>query len=52
MLERGQTQYVKTTVGLGLIVYRVYPELMDPKQGEIDIQDLSYTGPVLPNFKK
>jgi len=43
-LEKGQTQYVKMTVGMGVIVYRVYPELVDAAQAQTDMQDLSYTG--------
>jgi len=43
-LEKGQTQYVKMTVGMGVIVYRVYPELVDAAQAQTDMVDLSYTG--------
>jgi hypothetical protein len=50
-LEKGQTQYVKMTVGMGVIVYRVYPELVDATQGQTDMQDLSYTGAPLPAAK-
>ena len=43
-LDKKQTQYVKMTVGLGVIVYRVYPELSDAKEGEPALRELSYTG--------
>jgi hypothetical protein len=46
-LDRGQTRYVRTTVGMGLLVYRVYPELIDNATGEKEMADLSYTGPPL-----
>lgn len=46
-LDPGQTRYVRTTVGLGVLVYRVYPELMDNATGEKEIAELSYTGPPL-----
>ena len=46
-LDRGQTRYVRTTVGLGVLVYRVYPELMDNATGDKEIAELSYTGPPL-----
>ncbi len=45
-LEPRQEQYVRMSVGLGVIVYRVYPELVDKKTGEEDLKGLSYTGQV------
>jgi hypothetical protein len=45
-LERGQTRYVRMTVGLGVLVYRVYPELVDEKDAEEEMKDLAYTGSV------
>jgi hypothetical protein len=43
-LEPRQEQYVRMSVGLGVIVYRVYPELVDKKTGEEELKGLSYTG--------
>jgi hypothetical protein len=40
----GQTRYVRTTVGLGVLVYRVYPELVDNAEGTKEIADSSYIG--------
>lgn len=47
-VEAGQTRYVRTTVGLGVLVYRVYPELVDNAEGEKEIAEASYIGPPLP----
>lgn len=46
-INKAESRYVKLSVGLGVLVYRVYPELVDPKQGEADLADLSYIGPAL-----
>lgn len=43
-LESGQEQYVRMSVGLGVLVYRVYPELVDKKTGEEELKGLSYIG--------
>ncbi|MBF0309001.1 MAG: DUF2846 domain-containing protein [Magnetococcales bacterium] len=43
-LEKGRTKYVRLGVGFGLLVGRVYPELVDEKLGASEIMDLSYTG--------
>lgn len=43
-LSAGQVRYVRMSVGLGVIVYRVYPELVDDSVGQSEIADLSYTG--------
>lgn len=40
----GETRYVKLAVGLGVIVYRIYPELVDTEQARKDIAELSFTG--------
>ena len=45
-LDKGQTRYVKMTVGMGVLVYRVYPELIDPATAKTDMQELSYMSPV------
>ncbi len=43
-LDAGQTRYVRTSVGLGVLVYRVYPELVDDKVGAKEIAETSYIG--------
>lgn len=43
-LERGQTRYVRTAVGMGIAVGRVYPELVDNATGEKELQETSYIG--------
>jgi Protein of unknown function (DUF2846). len=43
-LDRGQTRYVRTSVGFGIAVGRVYPELVDNATGEKEVQEASYTG--------
>lgn len=47
-LEAGQTRYVRTSVGFGLMVGRVYPELVDNTEGAKAIAETSYTGAPLP----
>jgi len=44
MVEKAQERYVRMSVGLGVIVYRVYPELIDKATAESEMQGLSYTG--------
>ena len=46
-LDKGQTRYVRTVVGLGLFVGRIYPELVDNATGEQEIREASYTGDAL-----
>ncbi len=43
-LDRRQTRYVKTVIGFGIAVGRVYPELVDDATGEKEIQEASYIG--------
>jgi hypothetical protein len=43
-LGRGETRYVKSAVGLGVLVYRVYPELVDSATGEKELEETSYIG--------
>ena len=43
-LEPGQTRYIRTAVGMGVMVGRVYPELVDSATGEKEVQETSYTG--------
>ncbi len=47
-LDAGQTRYVRTSVGFGLMVGRVYPELVDNAQGAKEIAETSYIGKPLP----
>ena len=42
--ERGQTRYVRATVGMGLFVGRIYPELVDPSEGAQEVRESSYIG--------
>lgn len=44
-LEDGQIRYIKTSVGFGLLVGRVYPELVEREQALSIMADLHYTGP-------
>ena len=46
-VNKGESKYVKLAVGLGVVVYRVYPELIDPLKAETDLTDLAYIGPPL-----
>lgn len=43
-LEAQQVRYVRTTVGFGIMVGRVYPELVDNETGVKEIEDASYIG--------
>ena len=43
-LEPRQERYIRMTVGLGVIVYRVFPELVDPAAGRAEIIEASYVG--------
>jgi len=43
-LSPGETRYVKTRVGFGVIAGRVYPELVDKAVGEGEIAQASYIG--------
>ncbi|MCE2970406.1 MAG: DUF2846 domain-containing protein [Burkholderiales bacterium] len=43
-LAAGETKYVRSSVGLGLLVGRVILELEDPKAAQAEIETLSYTG--------
>jgi hypothetical protein len=46
-LDAGQTRYVRTVIGLGVVAGRVYPELVDNATGETDMADASYIGAAL-----
>lgn len=43
-LENGETRYIKFGVTMGFFVGHVYPNLVDSKIGEKEIQGCSYTG--------
>ena len=43
-LEPRQERYIRMTVGQGVIIYRVYPELVDPVEGSKEILEASYIG--------
>jgi Protein of unknown function (DUF2846) len=43
-LDGGQTRYVRTVIGFGLLVGRVYPELVDNAEGAKGMADTSYIG--------
>jgi hypothetical protein len=43
-LDAGQTRYVRTVIGIGFFVGRVYPELVDDATGQKELEDASYIG--------
>ncbi len=43
-LEKGEVKYVRTSVGMGLLVYRVAPELVSKEEAQKELPDLSFTG--------
>lgn len=43
-LDAGQTRYVRTVIGFGLLVGRVYPELVDNAAGAKAVAETSYIG--------
>lgn len=43
-LQPGETKYIRSTVGLGVIVYRVYLEPETPEKAQAELGSLSYTG--------
>ncbi|HEX7908601.1 MAG TPA: DUF2846 domain-containing protein [Paraburkholderia sp.] len=47
-LTAGQTRYVRTAVGFGVLVGHVTPSLVWPDSAEAEIQDLHYTGAAIP----
>ncbi|NVD99032.1 DUF2846 domain-containing protein [Massilia sp. BJB1822] len=44
VLESGEIKYVRTSVGLGLMVGRVVPELVGAEEARKEIADLNYSG--------
>ena len=51
ILDPGQTRYVRTYVGFGIIVGRVYPELVDNTEGAKEIVETNYTGGISKSAK-
>jgi hypothetical protein len=47
-LAKGETKYVKSSVGMGVLVYRIYPELVSADEGQKELSELSYTGTPAP----
>jgi putative endopeptidase len=43
-LEAGQVRYIHMYVGMGVLIYRVYPELVDEAVALKDMEGLNYTG--------
>lgn len=43
-LDKGEVKYVKTSIGLGLLVGRVIPELVSQEEAQKELPDLSFTG--------
>jgi hypothetical protein len=43
-LDAGQTRYVRTTIGFGILAGRVYPELVDNTTGVKELSESSYIG--------
>jgi hypothetical protein len=46
-LDRGQTRYVKTVTGFGIVAGRIYPELVDDSTGASELKEMSYIGTAL-----
>jgi len=42
--EAGDTRYVRLAVGLGVLVYRIIPELVDAAEARKEMADLAFTG--------
>jgi outer membrane murein-binding lipoprotein Lpp len=51
ILDPGQTRYVRTYVGFGIIVGRVYPELVNNTEGTKEIVETNYTGGITKSAK-
>jgi hypothetical protein len=43
-LDKGEVKYVKTSIGLGLLIGRVVPELVGQEEAQKELPDLSFTG--------
>lgn len=46
-LDAGQLRYIRTSISFGLLAGRVQPEIVEPAQGEADLQETSYIGTVV-----
>lgn len=44
VLAAGETRYVRTAIGMGIFVGRVYPELVDEATGRSEVRESSYIG--------
>jgi hypothetical protein len=44
----GETRYVKLGVGLGVLVYRIIPELISEAEARKEMADLAFIGPGAP----
>ena len=40
----GERRYVRSAVGFGVVVWRVYPELVDEPEARKEMADLAFTG--------
>ncbi len=43
-LEKGDTRYVRLNTSFGFVVGHVYPELVEPGEGQKEILELNYIG--------
>ncbi len=46
-LDKGQTKYVRLGMSVGFFVGHVYPELVEPAEGQKQLEKCKYTGPEL-----
>ena len=44
----GETRYVRSAVGMGVLVWRIIPELVGEDEAKKQISDLAYTGSISP----
>lgn len=45
-LQPGETKYIRSSAGMGIIVYRIHLEPETPEKAKAELGSLSYTGPV------
>ncbi len=43
-LDKNETKYVRSTVGMGVVLWRVYPELVTEEEALKEIMELHYIG--------
>ncbi len=43
-LDKGETKYIRTSVGMGILVGHVTPTIEPPEAGSLAIRSLAYTG--------